>query len=134
MTIQRESILSFFSALTFALIVTACAGGQSSSVPAESSTQDLDSLRVAIQQTIGEAAEAPASCRLIAFGAKPCGGPWQYLPYSIEATDSVTLANLVDEYNSAEAKLNQQQGRISDCSVVQRPELVLEGGQCSTRP
>jgi hypothetical protein len=134
MTIQSESILSFFSALTFALIVTACAGGQSSSVPAQSSSQDLDSLRVAIQQTIGEAAETPDSCRLIAFGSKPCGGPWQYLPYSIEATDSVTLAHLVDEYNSAEAKLNREQGRTSDCSVVQRPDLVLEEGHCSMRP
>lgn len=121
-------------ALIFTLVAMACAGGQSSSVPARTTSQDLDSLRAVIQQAIGVTAESTASCRLIAFGAKPCGGPWRYLVYSVEATDSVRLADLVDEYNQAEAKLNREQGRVSDCSVARRPALVLEGGQCSARP
>ncbi|MFW6040036.1 MAG: hypothetical protein ACOC9N_03055, partial [Gemmatimonadota bacterium] len=72
-----------------------------------------------------------ASCRAIPFGAKPCGGPWTYLIFSVERTDSAELASLVERYNAAERRLNELEGRMSDCSVPTRPTLDVRDGRCT---
>ena len=69
-------------------------------------------------------------CRYIAFGAKPCGGPWEYLIYSISVTDSAELAEKVDFYNGYEDMMNHKYGYVSDCSVPDPPELGCVDGVC----
>lgn len=46
------------------------------------------------------------------------------------APTGLELAALVDRYNEVEGTLNQEEGRMSDCALVQRPPVALEGGQC----
>lgn len=88
-------------------------------------------LRQAITAQIGDAkCFSPAVCRTIAFGAKPCGGPYQYLVYSTSATDSARLARDVARYNSAEEKANREEGRMSDCSLVLKPKVACVSGKC----
>ena len=95
----------------------------------------LGSLReTIIERTDDKQASRLEACRVIAFGSKPCGGPWRYLAYSAEATDSVGLTALVDEFNQLEARLNEEEGRASDCSMVQRPQIVWREGRCATEP
>ncbi|MFQ5747187.1 MAG: hypothetical protein ACE5HF_08220 [Gemmatimonadota bacterium] len=95
----------------------------------------LDSLRRLVEAEIGDAgASAPSACRVIALGAKPCGGPRAYLPYSIEATDSARLAALARTYDSLDARRNAEQGLLSDCGLVVAPEVGLAGGRCVARP
>jgi hypothetical protein len=69
-------------------------------------------------------------CRTIAFGAKACGGPQRYLIYSTAATDSARLAREVARYNDAERKRNREEGRMSDCMMVVRPQVSCISGQC----
>ena len=72
----------------------------------------------------------PADCRFIALGAKPCGGPWEYLVYSVASVDSVELAERVDVYNELNAELNLRYGWVSDCSVPPVPTLDCRDGRC----
>jgi hypothetical protein len=92
----------------------------------------LDSLRGEIVALIGEPPCVDVSqCRAIAFGSKPCGGPWQYLVYSTMTADSAALTAAVAGYNAEEARLNEEQGRVSDCRVVGHPRLACAQQQCS---
>lgn len=116
------------------LVVSVGAGcaGQSRGTAAPEATQDrLDSLRAEIQAMIADpTAGSERRCHAIAFGSKPCGGPWTYLVYSAEATDSLALARAVAEYNALEERLNREEGRMSDCSVVSPPAISHSGGRC----
>ena len=93
----------------------------------------LDSLRATVMRLIGEpVATSIAQCRLTSFGAKPCGGPWTFLVYSTDVTDSTELARAVAAYTSRETQLNQQLGRASDCQLVTPPQITFAAGRCAT--
>ena len=69
-------------------------------------------------------------CRSIAFGSKPCGGPWGYLVYST-SIDTLKLAELVKKHNQLETRINQECNRISDCAFVSPPQrLECEDNKC----
>lgn len=59
-------------------------------------------------------------CRYIAYGSKPCGGPWRYLIYST-SIDTLELENLVNEYNTIEEDYNLNCDAVSDCAVAIPP-------------
>ncbi len=69
-------------------------------------------------------------CRSIAFGDKPCGGPWSYKIYSVSGVDTVQLAGLVHAYNKFNKVLNERHGWMSDCMVVMPPTIDCVEGQC----
>lgn len=69
-------------------------------------------------------------CRTIGLGAKPCGGPWEYLIYSVSSVDTAALAEEVANYNDFNAVLNQRYGWLSDCSVPRVPNLGCRDGKC----
>ena len=94
--------------------------------------QELERLRDEIKAEIGTpAAEERAQCRTMALGVKPCGGPWTYLVYSTAVSDEAKLRKLVDEFNELDRKRNEEDGLISDCSVVSEPKVTLADGVCS---
>jgi len=66
---------------------------------------------------------ANSNCNYIAFGSKPCGGPWEYLAYS-SSVNFGALQAMVNEYNQMQNKFNIQTGAISDCMVVTAPNTV----------
>lgn len=69
-------------------------------------------------------------CRFIAFGSKPCGGPWEFLTYTT-SIDTVALTSLVADYNQLEANYNINCGAVSDCSAPQPPiGFDCENNQC----
>ena len=63
------------------------------------------------------------NCRFLAFGSKPCGGPWSYLIYNT-AIDTEKLKNLVENYNQKEQDFNIKYNIISDCMYVLPPIRV----------
>lgn len=63
------------------------------------------------------------TCQYIAFGSKPCGGPWSYLVYST-SIDTEALEKMVTEYNALEKQLNEKYGKNSDCAMVSPPQSV----------
>ncbi len=91
----------------------------------------LENLKSEIDAMIGEAeCDGSDDCRYIAFGSKPCGGPWGYLVYSIAVTDSAALAEKVAEYNRAEDELNILLGLGSDCGIPSPPTVGCVQGRC----
>ena len=117
----------------FVTLILGCAGKQpgdqkvADSVPAV----DLLKMRQAILTQVRDApCSSPSVCRTIAFGEKACGGPRQYLIYSTSATDSARLAREVARYNEAERKRTREEGRMSDCMAMMRPQVSCITSQC----
>ncbi len=78
-------------------------------------------------------ANEPKQCKLIAFGSKPCGGPWRYLVYSTATANEVRLKQLVNEYNQLERKLNKEQKIRSTCEYVREPSVAFVSGVCAIK-
>jgi hypothetical protein len=70
-------------------------------------------------------------CRYIALGAKPCGGPWEYLIYSRATVDELTLRFKVSKYNAFNGAYNRRYNISSDCMVVPPPRVGCVGGICT---
>ena len=62
-------------------------------------------------------------CLSIAFGAKPCGGPREFLVYP-NTVDQTTLETLVEEYYEMDNQYNIETGAVSDCMVVGPPNNI----------
>ncbi len=91
----------------------------------------LDKMETEVDDLIGDATCKDAKeCRVMAFGAKPCGGPWSFKIYSASAVDSVALAGLVSDYDKFNQTLNERYGWMSDCMVVMPPNVGCVEGHC----
>ncbi len=71
-------------------------------------------------------------CGTIAFGSKPCGGPWKYLIYSLTPAEVEVLREKVEDYNVLEAEVNHREGKISDCFMVSPPPVTCLDGKCGS--
>ena len=69
-------------------------------------------------------------CAAAPLGAKACGGPRTYLVYCKATTDEAALMRALDELKRAEEEYNRAAGLVSDCMLVQQPEVRLEGRTC----
>ena len=91
----------------------------------------LAELEAEIDELIGEAlGNDITDCRSIAFGDKPCGGPWKYKVFSISGLDTLELGELVASYNKFNTILNKRYGWMSDCMGVTPPNLDCVDGHC----
>ena len=100
-------------------------------VTEEGDRAQLAEMRREIDALIGDAAGASIEdCRYMALGDKPCGGPWEYVIYSVSSTDSTALAERVTAYNAFEEEMNRRYWSISDCMYVTPPVLVYRDGRC----
>ncbi len=114
------------------IAAVACGPSQRNGGDTDPESPPLDSLRANVLQHIGEpTATSIGQCRLTAIGAKPCGGPRAYLVYSIEATDSLDLARVVEAFTSEDARMNRVLGLASDCGLVSPPQITFTAGQCT---
>jgi hypothetical protein len=101
-------------------------------VSERSDTLSSNALRESIARQVGTAAcSSLAVCRTLALGSKPCGGPRQYLVYSLAVTDSARLAADAARYNQAEAQKNRDEGLVSDCSMLIAPQVSCVSGKCA---
>lgn len=72
-----------------------------------------------------------SGCMSMAFGSKPCGGPWEYIVFP-DSVDIDALTQMVNEYNEMEHQFNIETGAISDCAVVNPPsQIECINGQCT---
>ena len=61
--------------------------------------------------------------KLVAYGAKACGGPQGFLPYST-TIDTVAFLQKVEVYTNAEKAFNKKWNVVSDCAVVTKPKSI----------
>lgn len=87
----------------------------------EDITSCLNNLQIEIDELVNASiCSEDFECRYIAFGAKPCGGPWSYLTYST-SIDTLQLTNLVENYNTTQENFNMNCGGASDCAFISPP-------------
>lgn len=60
-------------------------------------------------------------CTYVGLGAKPCGGPWEYVIYSNAGVDGDALREAVSKYNQLNQIANNYYGWASDCTVLSEP-------------
>lgn len=63
-----------------------------------------------------------AEWRTAPIGAKPCGGPAQYIAYPIKCEEEVLPK--IREYTRLNVEYNREKGLLSDCSVIPEPAGV----------
>jgi hypothetical protein len=74
-----------------------------------------------VQALIGEArCESDTQCATIGVGAKACGGPDAYLPWSSATADAAAVRSAAQRQTEADRKLAATKGMVSTCDV--RPD------------
>ena len=116
-------------ALLLCLTLIACRNGDE--LNEDQDRRLLQAMETEIDELIGiPDCNQGQDCRAIAFGTKPCGGPWNYKVYSVAELDTVHLADLVAEYNRFNEILNRRHGWASDCMFVSEPRVTCLDGRC----
>lgn len=96
------------------------------------SEMNIRDVSIAIDREVTDAsADDVSKCNILPIGEKPCGGPWGYLVYSKEVSDTSKLKNLVERYNQLDNIRNKEEELISPCDMAQAPNLILENGSCT---
>lgn len=68
--------------------------------------------------------EDASGWRFTAIGAKACGGPTGYVPYS-KKLDTANFLKMVDTYTALQDAFNREYGIVSDCAYVTAPSHVV---------
>ncbi|RXJ52257.1 hypothetical protein [Gelidibacter gilvus] len=127
---MRKSTFVLKLAVLF-LLLTAFTCDDQDDRSCEDYVSKLEDIRTKIE-TLVETSECnkDLECHFLAFGSKPCGGPWSYLVYST-AIDTLELRSLVDAYNKMEQEYNVACQQYSDCMFVSPPlRLECENNKC----
>ena len=97
--------------------------------------------RADIVDTIGAApCEVDGQCRVLALGARPCGGAEDFIAWSLLQGDADQLGKLTDRYAQQRAEAHREAGRASTCEERVPPPVrcvrpdVSEPGQCMLQP
>ena len=124
---MKHLVIIFFS--TFCL--NSCVSDEGKSTTKEEDKRVLETLAGNIELLINTTVCSDAfDCKFIAFGSKPCGGPWSFLVYST-SIDEEKLQNMVEDYNQKEALYNTKWGVFSDCSLATPPtDITCENNRC----
>jgi hypothetical protein len=69
-------------------------------------------------------------CKVLAVGSRPCGGPEQYLPYSVAQTDSKLLAITNDRYRKIKQEQQLRLGMLGSCQMLIEPATQCRQQQC----
>jgi hypothetical protein len=84
-----------------------------------------------IRALIGNAAcNESAQCRTVPIGARGCGGPEMYLPWSTVQTKPDALQALAERYKAERQAQIQARGEVSDCRFAVDPGAVCRAGVC----
>jgi hypothetical protein len=69
-------------------------------------------------------------CHTLALGARPCGGPESYLPWSSAKTPPAEIQALGERYKEERRAANKASGGVSTCQFLMDPGAVCRAGTC----
>jgi len=102
--------------ILLALTAVACAAPQPLS---------RESLLARMDALIGTApCDSDAQCHTIGVGARPCGGPAGYRPWSSAHTDAAQLKSAAEALTAFDRAAQADSGRMSDCRMRPDPGAV----------
>ena len=123
-------ILITASILIFSLVIGQCSGSDNVS-ESEVIFDELSQKEKEINDFINAAKCSPDGCGFMAFGSKPCGGPWKYIVFP-NSIDKDKLTKMVNSYNELQHQYNLETNAVSDCMAVMPPtEVVCVNGVCT---
>ena len=84
-----------------------------------------------IKRLVGAArCSSSAQCRTLPVGARPCGGPDFYLPWSSPHPDEAGLLALAQRSRSERKAEAERSGELSTCQHLADPGAVCVSGAC----
>ena len=96
--------------------------------------QQLTQLAKAIEEFAkNKACTNGDGCRTMAMGSKPCGGPTNYIIYSLSKTDEKSLAEKVKQYTDLQKEFNIKYNKKSDCLFLSPPTVDCLNGVCTSK-
>ncbi|WP_233079417.1 hypothetical protein [Rheinheimera soli] len=119
--------------LTLAVLVLSLAGCATVPANKDSLTTQLDGplaqlqldtrqLQLRLERlTENKECEQDNQCKVIGVGARPCGGPDQYLIYSTQQTDEKMLSYTNERYQKLKKQQNEKLGLMSTCQMLLPP-------------
>jgi len=114
------------------LAVCPAALGDQTAASASSDEQALKAVRSEIVNLIGEPRCANlVHCRVLALGARPCGGPSEYLAFSSLTANRETLEAKAYEYTFLEEEVNRSKTALGSCEVLPAPRATCVDGRCT---
>jgi hypothetical protein len=112
------------------LLLFAIAGCNSQARPVTADAPPANTLEQ-IRSMIGKAACTDNSqCHTVPIGARACGGPEGYLPWSSAQTNRDALRGLADRYKAEREAQIKAKGEISDCRFIVDPGAVCRARTC----
>ena len=107
-----------------ALLTSACAVGPTEQAMAPADL--VSASRTALTRTLVLSCRESADCATVGIGARSCGGPEQYLAYSVRDTPAPALRQAAQNYAGLRKKQLEERGEMSTCELLPDP-----GAQCS---
>lgn len=124
-----------FPFLILLACVTCVACAATSSAPVKPKAATTGDTLAKIRALIGDASCTDGSqCHTLALGARPCGGPQAYLPWSSATTDGAALAVLGEQFRQERQAAIAASGEMSDCRFLPDPGAVCRAGTCQLNP
>lgn len=122
----------FFKILLLSILLQSFQCTDANNVSDNVTSAQLETKKQEIQNYIKSfGCSESAGCSFIAFGTKPCGGPWSYLVFS-NSVNLTKLEEMVKDYNEMNKLYNIQTGAVSDCMFVSPPtEVKCVNGVCT---
>lgn len=116
--------------MTFPLFIGQCSGSNDEP-EAKVTFDELSQKEKEINDYITSNKCSPDGCGFMAFGSKPCGGPWKYIVFP-NSIDKEKLTKMVDAYNELQHQYNLETNAVSDCMAVMPPaEVGCVNGVCT---
>lgn len=107
------------------------ARGGDASAPTGSDEAALKSMHEDIVKLIGDPRCVNlVHCRVLALGARPCGGPSEYLAYASSTGKGETLEAKAYEYSFLEEEINRKKSVVGACQVLPQPRAACVDGRC----
>lgn len=124
-----------FPFLLLLACVTCVACAATASRPAKPTAAPAGATLGQIRALIGPATCTDQSqCHTLALGARPCGGPQAYLPWSSAHTDGAALAVLGARFRQEREAAIAASGELSTCQFLPDPGAVCRAGTCQLNP
>jgi len=124
-----------FPLLILLACVTCVACAATARAPAKPKVAPAGDTLARIRALIGAAACTDnAQCHTLAIGARPCGGPQAYLPWSSAQTDGAALAVLGERFKKEREASIAASGEMSTCQFLPDPGASCRAGTCQLNP
>lgn len=113
------------------LILAACVGCSSAAPQAPQAPQAQTDTLARIRALVGTAScSSDAQCHTLPLGARACGGPDSYLPWSSQTTSMAELQALGERYKEERRAANAASHAMSTCQFLMDPGAVCRAGTC----